>query len=60
MKFEVINDKGKTIMFTTQIPAIPKQRQIELQFKAGYKFKLNGKTISKKALIDYIRENNVN
>lgn len=48
MKFEVINDKGRTMMSTTCLSCIPNADQIDAMIKHGYKFRINGKPVSKK------------
>lgn len=50
MKFEVINDKQKTVMQTTNIACVPNETEIKLMTKAGYKFRMNGKLIKKSDL----------
>lgn len=52
MKFEVINDKGQTVMATTSTSCIPNKDILESMSKAGYKFKVNGKVITKKQLLE--------
>lgn len=52
MKFEVINPDGETVFNTESKKCIPTKSQIESMAKAGYKFKLDGKAISKKKLDD--------
>ena len=54
MKFEVINDRGRTIMSTTYISCIPNDREIASMIKAGYKFKFDGKSTSKNKIKDLI------
>lgn len=51
-KFEVINPDGETVFNTESKKCIPTKSQIESMAKAGYKFKLDGKSISKKKLED--------
>lgn len=48
MKFEVINDKNKTMYYTYNIKCIPNKEFLTSISNAGYKFKINGKTASKK------------
>ena len=54
MKFEVINDKGRTMMSTTCLSCIPDADQIDAMIKYGYKFKINGKSVPKKKVIEFI------
>ena len=56
MKFEVINDKNKTVMQTSHMSCIPDKNTLNLMQKAGYKFKLDGKMITIKKLSDKIKE----
>ena len=50
MIFEVFNDKGKRVMYTEHTSCIPTKDILNLMFKAGYKFKLDGKTTTIKNL----------
>ena len=54
MKFEVIDNTGKTVMVTSYSEYIPTKEQINLMTKAGYKFKMDGKVLSKKAIDDLL------
>lgn len=56
MKFEVIDNKGNTIFNTTEKTCLPSKSEIESQAGAGYKFKIDGKIISKKKLLEQIKE----
>lgn len=56
MNFEVVNDKNKTVMRTTSPSCVPDKDMLNLISKAGYKFKLDGKTISCKSIIEKIKE----
>lgn len=57
MKFEVINDKNKVVMHTESISCIPDRGIIESMIAAGYKFKIDNKILTKKKIIDLIKEN---
>ena len=48
MKFEVINDKNKTMYYTYNIKCIPNKEFLTSISNAGYKFKIDGKIASKK------------
>ena len=48
MKFEVINDKNKTVYYTFKIKDIPRKDDLVSISNAGYKFKIDGKITSKK------------
>ena len=50
MKFEIINDKNKVVMHTSSPSCIPDKDTLMSMLSAGYKFKLDGKILSKKAL----------
>lgn len=54
MKFEVINPFGKIVSNTEYEERIPDKEQIESMLKAGYKFKLNGKHLSRKELNNFL------
>lgn len=56
MKFEVVNDKNKTVMSTESMACIPDKDILNSISKAGYKFKLNGKLITIKKLIEKLKE----
>lgn len=57
MKFEVINDKNKVVMNTTDVSCIPPKEILHSMAGAGYKFKLNDKLITIKKIIEQIKEN---
>lgn len=48
MKFEVVNDKNKTMYYTNEIKEIPSKEYLDSMSNAGYKFKIDGKIASKK------------
>lgn len=50
MKFEVINDKGVAVMSTEYVSCIPDDGQLTSMSKAGYKFKIGGKSTSIKKI----------
>ena len=56
MKFEVINDKNKTVMSTTSLSCIPNENELNSMSKAGYKFKIDGKAITIKKLNEKLKE----
>lgn len=58
MRFQVLNDKGVAVMGTSYLSCIPDRTQIESMAKAGYRFKLDGKIISRKKLEAYIDAEN--
>ena len=52
MKFEVINDKSKPVMTCTQESCIPLADILKSMSAAGYKFRLNGKVVSAKKIME--------
>ena len=55
MKFEVFNDKGKRRHVTYYNECIPPKEQLDAMFKAGYKIKVNGTTVTKKKLSELLK-----
>ena len=55
MKFEVINKENNVVMNTENMSCIPSQEEITVMTKEGYKFRLNGKILSKKSLNELIK-----
>jgi hypothetical protein len=55
MKFEVINDKGKTVYYTHKEKDIPNKEYLNSMSDAGYKFKIDGKVASKKKVEELIK-----
>ena len=56
MKFEVINSDSKTLMQTTTWVCIPDKDTLKSMSAKGYKFKLDGKTITAKKIGEKIKE----
>ena len=56
MKFEVINDKGVSVMNTEHKSCIPDDSQLSSMIKAGYKFMIDGKAASVKKVKE-VRDN---
>ena len=50
MKFEILNDKNKVVMTTTSASCIPDRNTLNIMSKGGYKFKMDGKSITLKKL----------
>lgn len=46
MKFEVVNDRGGTVMSCTTDSCVPDDAQLSFMAKADYKFKIDGKTVN--------------
>lgn len=55
MKFEVINDKSKPVMTCTQESCIPPADILKSMSAAGYKFRLEGKVMAVKRIMEYIK-----
>ena len=54
MKFEVIGMDGKTVFQTEYRECIPAKHQIDDMSKSGYKFKIDGKNVTKKKLLELL------
>lgn len=50
MRFEVINDKGATVMHTSVESCFPDEDELAMMNRAGYKFKVDGKAVTMKKL----------
>lgn len=57
MKFEVIDDKNKTIYYTYKIKDIPPNEDLTSINNAGYKFKIDGRIASRKKIEELKSEN---
>lgn len=56
MKFEIFNDKGKIVFQCHQESCMPTEKEIKSMASAGYKFKIDGKAVPKKKLLDLVGE----
>ena len=56
MEFEIFNDKGYRVFYTHQEQCIPTKSQISSMSKQGYKFKIDGKNISKTKALEIARK----
>ena len=56
MLLQIVNDKGVTVMRTENKSCIPDDTQLSCMYKTGYKFKIDGKTVSIKKIKE-IRDN---
>ena len=56
MKFEVINDRNKPVYYTHKIKDIPTREFLSSMVDAGYKFKIDGKIVSKKRVEELIKQ----
>lgn len=52
--FEVFNSENKRVFYTENRKCVPSNKQLGLMQRAGYKFKLDGKAISKKKLDEIV------
>lgn len=59
MKFEVVNDKGVTVMQTEMKSCVPNDDELFTMSKAGYKFKLDGKSVSIKKIKETLKTSNL-
>ena len=50
--FEIYNDKSKRVFLTNSDSCLPEYKHIESMLKNGYKVKVDGKQLSKKAIND--------
>ena len=46
----MINKDGKSVMSTEHISCFPTKEQLSSMVKAGYKFKIDGKPVTKKKI----------
>lgn len=58
MLFEAINDKGKVTFWCQQVSCIPTMREIVSMINAGYRFKIDGKIVTKKRIKEWMEEIN--
>lgn len=56
MEFEVISPDGRIVMGCKEISCVPTEHQLKDMYKYGYKFKLDGKSISVKKITEFISE----
>lgn len=54
MLFQVINNKDVPVMRTEYISCISDESQLSVMVKAGYKFRLDGKVVSKKKVLAFV------
>lgn len=60
MLFEVFNMSGSIVFVTSEINCLPEDKYINSMYENGYKFKFNGKNLSKKALHELIKQKESN
>mgnify|MGYP004512807673 CR=1 FL=1 len=56
MKFEVINDKNKVMFRCDDVSCIPDPADIKMMSAGGYKFRIDGKIISARKVIEYTKQ----
>ena len=56
MKYEVLNINNQVMFFTFSEKCIHSKQEIEIMSKAGYKFRLDDKNISKSKLLEEINK----
>ena len=56
LKFEVVDDKNKTVYFTHTISGIPQKEHLSAMSNAGYKFKIDGRVVSKKRIEEMLKQ----
>ena len=54
MKFEVVNEKGTVVFNTEYKESLPPKQQLDDMNKNGYKFKVDGKNVTKKKLLELL------
>lgn len=55
-RFEVVNSRGEVCMSTNSARLIPNESTLASMAEVGYKFKIDGKAVSKKKALE-IKEN---
>lgn len=48
MRFEIVNDEGTVVIYTDYKSCIPSGDQLSSMMKIGFKFRVDGKIVSKK------------
>lgn len=56
MKFEVVNDKNKVMFRCDDVSCIPDPADIKIMSAGGYKFRIDGKIISARKVIEYTKQ----
>lgn len=59
MLFQVVNDNGVPVFHTEYISCIPDESQLTSMQKAGYKFKVDGKSVSIKKIKETLKTSNL-
>ena len=55
MQFEVLNRDGNVVMHTTSVSCIPTVAELTAMGCVGYRYKLDGKVVSKSKICDYVQ-----
>ncbi len=55
MLFEIYNEKGRRLFYTNSEECLPSKEQINSMLNAGYKFKVDGKPLLKKAINEFLK-----
>lgn len=53
--FEIYDDKNRKVNTIQHIQCLPPKEHIDSMFQHGYKFKLDGKNMAKKAVYEFIK-----
>ena len=56
MKFEVVNDKNKVMFRCDDVSCIPDPADIKMMSAGGFKFRIDGKIISARKVIEYTKQ----
>ena len=56
MFFEVLNSDGKTVFNTSESACLPRGEQIKNMLNIGYKFRVDNKILTKKALNEFMKQ----
>lgn len=54
-KYEVVNEKGKTVMVTEYAPSLFDIKVVNSMLKAGYKIKKDDKLMTKKDIVEILK-----
>ena len=52
MIFQIYNERGDIVFNTTDIECLPNEKDVQSMVRARYKFRLDGKIITKNKLFD--------
>lgn len=57
MKFQVLSQNNTPLMVTASIKCIPTSKELISMERAGYKFKMDNKMVSRKKVIEFTTNN---